>query len=68
MRDRKDLGEVLHSDLFKPFVRREVTLWEEVNMDFATLCPDVIVVHYEELKEDPEREIRRIMVRACTLI
>ena len=46
---------------FHRFALEEARRWREVAVDWLLSSPRLLVVHYEHLKEDTEREIRRIV-------
>ncbi|XP_037078836.1 WSC domain-containing protein 1-like [Pollicipes pollicipes] len=40
------------------YVTQKATLWRNFNIDWVNLTTSVHVIHYEDLKQDPVREIR----------
>ena len=52
-----DLG----SPDFQAFALAETQKWEDLILDWVTLAPSLIVVHYELLQQDYEAELRRIL-------
>jgi len=49
----------LQSELFRDYVRSEVKLWEEIYQDYLTISPELLVVHYEDLKRNLANEVIR---------
>ena len=39
----------------------EVQKWVDLIFDWVLLSPNVLIIHYELLKEDQEREVRKIV-------
>ncbi len=56
-----DLADSVRSDLFRDFARQEVKMWEEIYLDYLSVGSDILVVHYEDMKEDLDREARRVL-------
>lgn len=50
----------VHTDTFRRFVRREIRLWEEIYLDFITVGSELLVIHYENFKEDKIGEVKRM--------
>ncbi len=50
----------LSSELFHQHATLEISLWRELYLDYLTMGSDLLVVHHEDLKDDAERELRRV--------
>ena len=55
-----EVAESLRSEMFRDFVRLEIRLWSEINEDYLALSPDLLVVHYEDVKDDWRGQMARI--------
>ena len=55
-----NLQDSLHTDKFIDFAKTEIVLWEEIYLDYLSAGTHLEVLHYEDMKEDIEREVRRI--------
>ena len=59
LQERVDLD--LDTAEFQRFAMEEVGKWRDLAVDWLATSRRVLVVHYEKLKEDPEREVRRVL-------
>ena len=46
---------------FQRFAVEEIKKWRDIAVDWLATSPKLLVVHYEHLREDPERELRRVV-------
>ena len=56
-----DIDVDVGSPAFQSFALNEVQMWVDLIFDWVLLSPNVLVIHYELLKEDHEREVRKIV-------
>ena len=57
----KNTDDDIGSILFQSFAFNEVQKWADLIFDWVILSPNLVVIHYEFLKEDQEREVRKIV-------
>ncbi len=53
----------LDTDLFREFAEREVALWKEIYLDYLSMGSSMLVVHYEDMKEDMAKQVRSVTHR-----
>ena len=46
---------------FQYFAQNQLQKWADIIFDWVLLSPNLLVIHYELLKEDQERELRKIV-------
>lgn len=56
----KDLSASLNTPLFLDFAKLEIGLWAEINLDFLSLGTEILVIHYENAKNDWRSEFKRV--------
>ena len=59
LQEKTDLD--LASPEFQRFSVEEIKKWRDLAIDWLATSPKLLVVHYEHLREDPEREVRRVV-------
>ncbi len=55
------LEESMKTARFCQFATAELSLWKSLALDYLTLVPDLLVIFYEKVLEDPEFEMRRML-------
>jgi hypothetical protein len=56
-----DIGVDVGTPKFQSFAMNEAQKWIDLIVDWVLLSPHLVVVHYEMLKNDQEKEVRKIM-------
>ena len=59
LQEKTDLD--VGSPEFQRFAVEEIKKWRDIAVDWLATSPNLLVVHYEHLREDPERELRRVV-------
>ena len=59
LQEKTDLG--LGTPQFQIFAVEEIKKWRDLAIDWMASSSKLLVVHYEHLREDPERELRRVV-------
>ncbi len=58
---KEDLEESLKSEEFCEFAASEARMWRNLALDHLTLCHDKLVVFYEDVKRDQEKELIKML-------
>ncbi len=53
--------EGVYGPKFEKFLLQEISNWRDLALDWITMGAEVLVVHYERLREDWERELRKLL-------
>ena len=59
LQEKTDLD--VGSPEFQRFAVEEIKKWRDIAIDWMATSPKLLVVHYEHLREDPEKELRRVV-------